>query len=209
MNGTLSAGLERLLFHPEEASPGTRSGQEGTTSGPTPPEEDTAGERKKKGRWIEELPKVLWSIRTTTSRTTGFTPFKLVYGEEAVTPAEVLARSPRVILGRGAPEEQTRPVNLDLLDANRTEAVLALERYHAETASWYNKKVKLREGLVPGDMVLKKRHHSDTVGKLEPKWEGPYLVTRVRRADTYELSTPEGARLGHTWNGRTLKKYYV
>ena len=80
---------------------------------------------------------------------------------------------------------------------DRTEAVHNLERYHAETAAWYNKKVRPCEELIPGDMVLKRRHHSDTLGKLEPKWEGPYLVTRVRRADTYELSTPEGVKLGH------------
>jgi IS30 family transposase len=37
-----------------------------------------------KGKWVEELPKVVWSHNTTASRTTGFTPFKLLYGEEAM-----------------------------------------------------------------------------------------------------------------------------
>ncbi|KAK1693224.1 hypothetical protein QYE76_009921 [Lolium multiflorum] len=32
------------------------------------------------GCWIEELPNVLWSLRTTTNRSAGFTPFFLVYG---------------------------------------------------------------------------------------------------------------------------------
>ena len=31
-------------------------------------------------RWIDELPTVLWSIRTTPNRATGQTPFALVYG---------------------------------------------------------------------------------------------------------------------------------
>jgi hypothetical protein len=31
-------------------------------------------------RWMEELPSVVWSLRTTPSRATGFTPFFLVYG---------------------------------------------------------------------------------------------------------------------------------
>jgi len=42
-----------------------------------------------KGKWVEELPKVVWSHNTTASRTTGFTPFKLLYGEEAMLPEEV------------------------------------------------------------------------------------------------------------------------
>ena len=32
------------------------------------------------GAWVEELPAVLWSIRTTPNRSTGYTPFFLVYG---------------------------------------------------------------------------------------------------------------------------------
>ena len=36
----------------------------------------------RKGKWIEELPKVIWSHNTIASRTIGFTPFKLLYGEE-------------------------------------------------------------------------------------------------------------------------------
>jgi hypothetical protein len=38
------------------------------------------------GKWVEELPKVVWSHNNTASRTTGFTPFKLLYGEEAMLP---------------------------------------------------------------------------------------------------------------------------
>jgi hypothetical protein len=35
-------------------------------------------------RWMKELPSVVWSLRTTPSHATGFTPFFLVYGTEAV-----------------------------------------------------------------------------------------------------------------------------
>jgi hypothetical protein len=31
-------------------------------------------------RWIKELPSVVWSLRMTPSRATGFSPFFLVYG---------------------------------------------------------------------------------------------------------------------------------
>jgi hypothetical protein len=31
-------------------------------------------------RWIKELPSVVWSLRATPSRATGFSPFFLVYG---------------------------------------------------------------------------------------------------------------------------------
>ena len=48
-------------------------------------------------RWIDELPAVLWSIRTTPNRATGQTPFSLVYGAEAVLPMELTYGSPQVL----------------------------------------------------------------------------------------------------------------
>ena len=37
-------------------------------------------------RWIDELPAVLWSIRTTPNRATAQTPFALVYGQKQFSP---------------------------------------------------------------------------------------------------------------------------
>ncbi|XP_071715219.1 uncharacterized protein [Rutidosis leptorrhynchoides] len=39
--------------------------------------------------WVDELPNVLWEHRTTPKRSTGETPFSLVYSTEAVIPAEI------------------------------------------------------------------------------------------------------------------------
>ena len=41
-----------------------------------------------KGKWVEELPHVLWTYRTTPCRSTGETPFSMIYGVEAVIPLE-------------------------------------------------------------------------------------------------------------------------
>jgi transposase InsO family protein len=52
---------------------------------------------KKSGRkWLQELPTVMWSLRTTLSRATGFTPFFLVYGTEAILPMDLEYGSHRV-----------------------------------------------------------------------------------------------------------------
>ena len=41
-----------------------------------------------KGKWVEELPHVLWIYRTTPCRSTGETLFSMTYGAEAVIPLE-------------------------------------------------------------------------------------------------------------------------
>jgi transposase InsO family protein len=45
------------------------------------------------GKWVKELPSVLWALRTTLSRATGHTLFSLVYGSEAMLPTEVEHKS--------------------------------------------------------------------------------------------------------------------
>ncbi|RVW24702.1 hypothetical protein CK203_082170 [Vitis vinifera] len=42
-----------------------------------------------KGKWVEELPGVLWAYRTTPGRPTGNTPFALAYGMDAIIPTEI------------------------------------------------------------------------------------------------------------------------
>ena len=52
--------------------------------------------KKFAGHWVEELPVVLWSLRTTPNRSMGLTPFFLTYGSEAVLPFDLDYGAPRV-----------------------------------------------------------------------------------------------------------------
>lgn len=48
--------------------------------------------------WVEELPSVLWSLRTTPNRSTQYTLFFMVYRVEAVMPCDLRFDAPRVVL---------------------------------------------------------------------------------------------------------------
>jgi hypothetical protein len=50
-----------------------------------------------KGKWTEELIKVIWNHNTLVSRPTWFIPFKLLFGEEVVTPEEIKLGLARVV----------------------------------------------------------------------------------------------------------------
>ncbi|XP_071741052.1 uncharacterized protein [Rutidosis leptorrhynchoides] len=52
---------------------------------------------EKRTGWVDELPNVLWAHRTTFKKSTGETPFSLVYGSEAVIPAEILVPTHRIV----------------------------------------------------------------------------------------------------------------
>ena len=42
------------------------------------------------GAWVDELPSVLWAMRTTPKITTGESPFSLAFGTEAILPLEMV-----------------------------------------------------------------------------------------------------------------------
>ena len=48
-----------------------------------------------KGRWVDELPEVLWAYRTTARTPIGETSFSLAYGYEAMVPVEIRVSSLR------------------------------------------------------------------------------------------------------------------
>jgi transposase InsO family protein len=111
----------------------------------------------KSGRkWLQELPAVVWSLRTTPSRATGFTPFFLVHGAEDVLPTDLEYGSPRV---RGYDEDtnqQAREDSLDQLDEARLVALMHSARYQQSLRRYQARKVRRRD-FSEGDLVLRLR----------------------------------------------------
>jgi transposase InsO family protein len=69
--------------------------------------------------WMKELPSVVWSLRTTPSRATGFTPFFLVYGDEAILPTDLEYGSPRTRAYADQSNQASREDSLDQLEEAR------------------------------------------------------------------------------------------
>jgi hypothetical protein len=52
--------------------------------------------------------------------------------------------------------------------------------------------------------------HPDRItGKLEPKWEGPFIVKSKASPSAYSLVTPSDEDLEHSWNIDNLRKFFV
>ena len=72
-----------------------------------------------KGRWVEELPNVLCTFRTTPRRSTGETLFSLAYGSEAVIPLEIGLPTLRTSEWEPTRNDQAQSQALDLLEERR------------------------------------------------------------------------------------------
>ncbi|XP_042410157.1 uncharacterized protein K02A2.6-like [Zingiber officinale] len=92
------------------------------------------------GSWVDELPGMLWAIRTTPKEGTGVTPFHLVYGGEVVVPVEARVESDRVQQYDASNAEQ-RQLELDMADEARAKAVVRLMAYRQRMKHNYNRRV--------------------------------------------------------------------
>jgi ribonuclease HI/transposase InsO family protein len=162
----------------------------------------------KSGRkWLQELPAVVWSLRTTPSRATGFTPFFLVYGAEAILPTDLEYGSPRV---RGYDEganQRAREDSLDQLDEARIVALMHSARYQQALRRYQARKERRRD-FSEGDLVLRLRQDNRGRHKLSPPWEGPYIVVKVLKPGTYKLANGDGEELTNAWNIQQLRRFY-
>jgi hypothetical protein len=159
-----------------------------------------------RGKWPEELIKVVWSHNTTVSRSTGFTPFKLLFGDEAITPEEAKTGSIRTTAS--AEDEADSQITKDTIEGTKLRAIEHINKYQAETIKWRDRKFRLKN-IKPGHLVLRRVVNPDIVGKLQLKWEDPFLVVSLTRPSSYRLKDMDGNDIPRSWNADELQQYYV
>ena len=64
-------------------------------------------------KWIQELPRVVWGLRTQRSRATGYYPLFMVYGSEAILPTDIAFGAPHTQNYDEGEAETTRRTDLD------------------------------------------------------------------------------------------------
>jgi hypothetical protein len=162
----------------------------------------------KSGRkWLQELPTVVWSLKTTPSRATGFTSFFLVYDAEAILPTDLEYGSPRVQSYDEGTNQRAHEDSLDQLDEAHIVALMHSARYQQTLRRYQARKIQRRD-FSEGDLVLRLRQDNRGQHKLSPPWEGPYIVVKVLKPGTYKLTNEDGEELTNAWNIQQLRHFY-
>lgn len=151
---------------------------------------------------------VLWAHQKTTRTSTQETPFALIYGSEAVIPSEIAVETQRIQQYQPTGNEVAKIYDLELLEDKRGTALANILRYQATGARAYNKNIHTKDTQV-GDLVLRRAGILSKVGKLKPKWEGPYKVIGARVNGSYELEDDQCRALKRTWNAKNLQRFYA
>ena len=78
---------------------------------------------------IHELPRIVWGLRTQRSRATGYSPFFMVYGSEAILPTDITFGVPHTQNYDQGEAETTRRTDLDSAEEHRLTAALQHAQY--------------------------------------------------------------------------------
>jgi len=128
------------------------------------------------------------------SRAMGFTPFKLLYGEEAMLPKEIKHHSLQVMKQTLATDEE---YSKETIKGSRLEAVENSNKYQEQTRKWRDSQV-VRKLIQDRDLVLRRKPIAANAVKLQPRWEGPYSAKAAGRPGSSYLTDGEGKTTTHT-----------
>ncbi|MCO5579087.1 hypothetical protein L7F22_032939 [Adiantum nelumboides] len=159
--------------------------------------------------WDLELPCALWAYRTTIKIGTGFSPFHLVFGKEALLPIEVEIPALKMMLKFEEANHDALKERLLYLKCLQLDIALALQHYE-QVLKTSQAKVK-DKGIKKCDMVLRYNSKLDSTfqTKFQIKWQVPFLVLDRFPNGTYQLADLNGTLHKARVNGYRLKKYYA
>jgi hypothetical protein len=131
----------------------------------------------------------------------------MVYGAEAVLPADIVFISPRVENFDEDRSEEARQLEINCSEEWRLDSCVRTTKYLAILHKYYNRNVK-EQFFVVEDLVLKWKTNQDGMHKLSSPWEGPFEVIEVTQPTSYRLAHLNGTEVPNSWHIDKLRRFY-
>jgi hypothetical protein len=131
----------------------------------------------------------------------------MVYGSEAVLPADLKFGALRLIFENIAEAEATRLEDVDILEKEWLNTLIQTAGYQQTLRRYHDKSTRHRSFAV-GDLFLRRILMGEGRNKLSPLWEGPFIVAEVTRPGSYRLTQMDGTEIGNSWNIEHLRKFH-
>jgi transposase InsO family protein len=109
---------------------------------------------KAKHAWVDELPSVLWSLRTTRNAATLETPLFLVHGAEVVLQVKITHEAPKIATYDESTSNEALQDDVDALDKARDVTLARAMQYQQNLRNYHSTRVHTHSFEV-GDLVLR------------------------------------------------------
>ncbi|XP_039787136.1 uncharacterized protein LOC120653452 [Panicum virgatum] len=110
--------------------------------------------KKYGAKCLQELPRVVWGLRMQRSRATGYSPFFMVYGSEAVLPSDIAFGALRIQNYDENEADATRCTDIDSAEEHRLTVSIQHARYEEQLRRYHDCNVHERDFNVD-DLVLR------------------------------------------------------
>lgn len=169
-------------------------------------------------RYHLNLPTALFAERISVARSTGFSPYFLMYGCDPVLPVDLEletwlvadwknVRTKGDLLAGRVKQIRRKPEDLEAASRKLGRSRKQSVQYHDKANAH-----RLRDALQPGDMVLVQnvRQELRLGRKLEDRWLGPYKVVERTRKGAYYLRElgEDGVRLKRRFAPKRLRRFW-
>jgi len=157
-------------------------------------------------QWDDEIPYLLFALRESPCRTTGFSPFELLYGRHVRGPLEIIREVWEDTLDEDSNPKGTIEYVLDMrsrLDSMLDIAKTSAEEIQMKQKQAYDLKSRLRN-LHPGQKVLVLL---PVETKLDLAWQGPFRVLKRISAVNYVVELQSKKMDHRTYHINLLKEY--
>ena len=158
--------------------------------------------------WDEYISSVLFAYRTMKHKSTGYSPFYLMYGRQAKLPVELKVET--ICDSEKDMEEAIldRVVTIHKMEIDQQDVLINIEQRQQKAKDRHDDQ-RVAQRLKISDKVLVERtwKRKDMSAKLENQWMGPYYIHDVIGYNNYKLRSMEGQLIKGTIHGNRLKIY--
>ena len=146
--------------------------------------------------WDQKLPSAVHAYNTSEKRTTGKSPFFLVFGQRAIHGVELEIETLRIMTyweGIRTEDPGYRMMAIENLEEDRAEALERLISVQADQKKKFDAKLPRNHGIrEDGLVLLYDNWHERFPGKLHTRWMGPYRVAQVFENGSLQLEDLQG-----------------
>ena len=123
------------------------------------------------------------------------------------TTVDIMWKSPRVEAYQDGEADKARQLELGSVEEAKINALTQSARYLQGVRRYHDRNVQQRSFNV-GDLVLCRIQDETGLHKLNSRWEGPFIVTKVTRPGSYRITDADGNEVPNSWNIEHLRKFY-